>query len=166
MVKNKLQILCQKIISGGQTGVDRGVLDACLDHGFLCGGWCPADRHAEDGVIPERYPLQESLSNEYAYRTRQNILDSDATLIITEKILSGGTKLTHEFATELHKPVMTISSKPDIEEILNWLNKTQAVILNVAGPRESEWPEAKKHSYSLISKLIQEIKKNTGAYHS
>jgi hypothetical protein len=46
-----------KIISGGQTGVDRGALDAALVAGFPCGGWCPADRGAEDGKIPERYPL-------------------------------------------------------------------------------------------------------------
>ena len=46
-----------KIISGGQTGVDRGALDAALVAGFACGGWCPADRGAEDGTIPERYPL-------------------------------------------------------------------------------------------------------------
>ena len=40
-----------KIVSGGQTGVDRGALDAALAAGFPCGGWCPADRRAEDGSI-------------------------------------------------------------------------------------------------------------------
>jgi len=60
MVKNKLQILCQKIISGGQTGVDRGTLNACLELDFPCGGWCSAGRRAEDGVIPAKYPLLET----------------------------------------------------------------------------------------------------------
>jgi hypothetical protein len=46
-----------KIISGGQTGVDRAALDAALAADFPCGGWCPADRSAEDGPIPERYPM-------------------------------------------------------------------------------------------------------------
>ena len=46
-----------KIISGGQTGVDRGALDAALDLGVPCGGWCPEDRMAEDGRIPDKYPL-------------------------------------------------------------------------------------------------------------
>jgi len=40
-----------KIVSRGQTGIDRGALDAALAAGFSCGGWCPADRRAEDGPI-------------------------------------------------------------------------------------------------------------------
>jgi len=42
-----------KIMSGGQTGVDRGALEAALELGIECGGWCPAGRLAEDGRIPE-----------------------------------------------------------------------------------------------------------------
>ena len=48
-----------KIISGGQTGVDRGALDAALDAGVDCGGTCPSGRKAEDGIIPDTYPLIE-----------------------------------------------------------------------------------------------------------
>lgn len=50
-----------EIISGGQTGVDRGALDAALEAGNLCGGSCPEGRRAEDGVIPQRYPLSAIL---------------------------------------------------------------------------------------------------------
>ena len=71
-----------KIVSGGQTGVDRAALDAALAAIFPCGGWTPADRMAEDGVIPERYPLTPLLRGGYRERTRQNVVDSDGTAII------------------------------------------------------------------------------------
>src|SRR4051812_33030942 len=49
-----------RIVSGGQTGVDRAALDVALEHGIDCGGWCPQGRKAEDGPIPDRYPLRET----------------------------------------------------------------------------------------------------------
>jgi len=71
-----------KIISGGQTGVDRGALDAAIGLGIPHGGWCPRGRLAEDGPIPARYVLSETDSPEYWLRTEQNVSDSDATLIL------------------------------------------------------------------------------------
>lgn len=81
-----------KIISGGQTGVDRGALEAALEAGIECGGTCPAGRKAEDGIIPEIYPLTELESTVYSDRTRKNVIDSDATLIIHFGRLEGGTR--------------------------------------------------------------------------
>jgi hypothetical protein len=54
-----LQMACQKIISGSQTGVDMAALDAALENNFPCGGYCPQVRLAEDGIIPQNYHLQE-----------------------------------------------------------------------------------------------------------
>jgi hypothetical protein len=160
MLKNNLQILCQKIISGGQTGVDRGTLDACLELNFPCGGWCPAGRRAEDGIIPAKYPLKQTREADYATRTKRNIQDSDATLIIHHGPLSGGTKLTYEYIQVVKKSVMLVVPGISTDVVLEWLGLNKSLILNVAGPRESEWPGAEKHAYTLISKLINDIKKN------
>lgn len=156
MVKNKTQILCQKIISGGQTGVDRGTLNACLKLNFPCGGWCPKGRLAEDGVIPAIYPLRETAEPSYKSRTLQNVLDADATLILSNSELKRGTKLTAELAKEYSKPLFIFTSENRLDEIRNWLFKKNIKILNVAGPRESEWPGATSFSYQLITKLIKQ----------
>src|SRR6516225_901027 len=96
-----------KIISGGQTGVDRAALDFAIRHGLEHGGWCPKGRKAEDGAIPRRYHLQETDSPEYAERTVKNILAADATLIIVrEEPLTGGTALTFELAEKHGRPVL------------------------------------------------------------
>jgi hypothetical protein len=72
-----VEVALIKIVSGGQTGVDRGTLDAALAADFPCGGWCPGDRAAEDGTIPERYPLVPLPNGDYRQRTRINVVDSD-----------------------------------------------------------------------------------------
>ena len=72
-----------KIVSGGQTGADRAALDWAMAHGVPHGGWCPAGRLAEDGVIDMRYSLKETPQPEYLQRTEWNVRDSDATLIVS-----------------------------------------------------------------------------------
>jgi hypothetical protein len=106
--------LLRKIISGGQTGVDRGALDAALDAGFPCGGSCPKGRKAEDGPIHPRYPLTEMPTAEYPPRTRRNVMDADGTLILFWRDLTGGTRETLRVAEALGKPVLTLdlAAKP------------------------------------------------------
>jgi len=131
-----------KIISGGQTGVDRAALDVALELGLSCGGWCPAGRRAEDGVIDARYPLTEAGSPDYAYRTRLNVRDSDGTLILFRGEISGGTFLTAKFAMELHKPVRLIDLSALLPacQVAGWVKANRIAALNVAGPRESTHP--------------------------
>lgn len=153
---------CEKIISGGQTGVDRGALDACLQANFSCGGWCPAGRKAEDGEIPPQYPLKETWSFSYDERTRKNIQDSDATLIIYHGELIGGSLLTCNYAKEIRKPVFLFQVSPffidePLEQLLHFLEINQVKILNIAGPRASQWPKAHESSFLITSKLIDKI---------
>ncbi|HYQ56774.1 MAG TPA: putative molybdenum carrier protein [Draconibacterium sp.] len=158
MLQNKLQILCQKFISGGQTGVDRAVLDACLHFSFPCGGWCPKGRKAEDGVIPDKYPLTETAQTNYAFRTLKNILNSDGTLILAPGTLSNGTLLTLLFAQKMKKPVRIIGPDTPPDCLSAWMMVNKMSTLNIAGPRQSEWPEAYQITYAFTSELIKFIK--------
>ena len=97
-----------KIISGGQTGVDRGALDAAMELGIPHGGWCPRGRTAEDGRIPDRYQLRETDSPDYSFRTEQNVLDSDATLILYRGRIAGGTELTLRLARQHGRPHLVV----------------------------------------------------------
>ena len=108
---NDRQVQRLVILSGGQTGVDRGALDAALEVGVECGGWCPDGRTAEDGRIPDRYPLVELEGAGYAERTRRNVEDSDGTLILCVGAPVGGTALTLELCGVLSKPVCLIDAR-------------------------------------------------------
>ena len=129
----------EKIVSGGQTGVDQGALNAALELGLEHGGWCPRGRIAEDGTIPARFALKESHSAKYAVRTRQNVVDSDGTLILYRGELSGGTALTRRLAMRHGRPLFLVDlDQPlDLDLVRSWLDDHQIRILNVAGPRES-----------------------------
>ena len=140
MSKKIFQI--EKIISGGQTGVDRAALDLTLEAGIPCGGWCPRGRKAEDGTIDFRYPLEETHSADYRVRTERNVRDSDGTLVITSGPMKGGTALTVTLARKYKKPCLAVdlASGGDHETVTEWVKKNGIRILNVAGPRESETP--------------------------
>ena len=96
------------IVSGGQTGVDRAALDVAIAIGIGHGGWCPAGRLSEDGTIPSRYDLQETDSPEYPVRTEKNVIDSDATLLLYEGRLKGGTLLTRRICVRHGKPDLVV----------------------------------------------------------
>jgi hypothetical protein len=130
-----------KIISGGQTGVDRAALDSAMHVGMSHGGWCPAGRKAEDGIIHEKYELSETEINQYVVRTELNVLDSDATLIcVWNNVLGKGTKKTLEYCQKHQKPcfICEINDENATSHILKWIRRDQIHVLNVAGNRESE----------------------------
>lgn len=129
----------QKIISGGQTGVDRAALDVALELGIPCGGWCPRNRLAEDGRIAGQYPLKETATSDPSVRTELNVIDSDGTLVLTWGKPSGGTLLTILCARHHHKPLleMNLEGQLEIEPLHEWIHSQEIRILNIAGPRES-----------------------------
>lgn len=149
----------EKIVSGGQTGVDRGALDAALDAGFGCGGWCPQGRMAEDGEIPARYVMDELVGSGYEKRTLQNVLDSDGTAILYFGVLEGGTLQTKEYCVSHGKLVELIDASratPDeaAARIGQFIRKNGISVLNIAGPRASKQPAAYDYARATIALVI------------
>ena len=135
----------KKIVSGGQSGVDRAALDVALYLQIPHGGWCPRGRRSEDGPIPEKYLLRETESADYVVRTEKNVLEADGTLILHCGALSGGTKLTWKLARRHQSPVLamdleTQNATISIPAFWDWIEQQRIATLNVAGPRESSCP--------------------------
>ncbi len=142
-----------KVISGGQTGVDRAALDAALELGIPCGGWCPKGRLAEDGELARRYPLKETPLSSYPQRTEYNVRDSDGTLVLTFGKPSGGTALTIALARRWHKPCLIVDIKEAAlqpEKVAKWASHEKIRVLNVAGPRASTTPNAYTKTKSFL----------------
>lgn len=150
----------EKIVSGGQTGVDRAALDFALENRIRTGGWIPKGRRAEDGKIPANYKcLKETDSDEYAKRTELNVRDSDATLIISAGKLTGGSLLTEILAKRHSKPCIHIDlDAPDPEDavadVIRWLASIDCGILNIAGPRASSDPSVYVRAKALLRSLL------------
>ncbi len=146
-----------KVVSGGQTGVDRAALDAALSLGIFCGGWCPKGRRAEDGVIPQRYPLRETPKTEYLQRTEWNVRDADGTLILNRGPMEGGTAETAAIASRLRKPrlIIDLRNDPKPAEVREWLAKHRINTVNVAGPREGKRPGIYHEAKAFLQQLFQ-----------
>ena len=157
-------MLIGKIVSGGQTGVDRGALEAAVDADFPYGGMIPKGRLAEDGIVPPRFDqMTESTRKDYLYRTEWNVVHSDATLILgfgTD--LTGGTRRTVEFCKKHNRPywVEDLNALRESDrglEVLYWMETLGGpIVLNVAGPRESKCKGVQASTRSFVAKLIDD----------
>lgn len=148
----------EKIISGGQTGVDRAALDAAMNMGIKSGGWCPSGRQAEDGRIPERYLVTELAAGQYEDRTERNVMDSDATLIFCRGELSGGTLYTKGMACKHRRPFLIVNpdESESVKRARSWLTEIKPKTLNVAGPRESKDAGIQKCANVWLTRLFTE----------
>ena len=148
-----------KIVSGAQTGVDRAALDTALKNHVPCGGWCPCGRKAEDGVIPERYPVRALESGGYDERTLQNVRDSDGTIIIYFGKLSGGTENTLRYCLGDRKPYLLldgleVATMRAAQRVMEFKSVLSGGTLNFAGPRASEEPRAYPYASEVLTKFL------------
>lgn len=146
------------VISGAQTGADRGGLDAGRALGIKIGGWVPRGRRAEDGVVPAEYPVTELESSDYPTRTTANIQGSDATVIFYWPPLRGGSRLTQRECVRWQKPCLCVNLEwadqaiePGLHE---WLSAQAPRVLNVAGTRESRRPGTQARVARLLVAVL------------
>jgi hypothetical protein len=137
--------MLKKIISGGQTGADRAALDFALKFFKPHGGWIPKSRITEDGPLPGKYQLQEMPTASYPARTKQNVIDSDGTLIFSRGKPTGGTDYTRKMVLKHKRQLLHIDlnlrTSYDAAHLLSsWIDLQHIKILNVAGPRASKDP--------------------------
>lgn len=148
-----------RIVSGGQTGVDRAALDVALAHGIDCGGWVPCGRRAEDGRISPRYPMRETPGAAYVDRTRRNVRDSDGTLVLLRGEATGGTALTLAIARQMRRPCLPIDldAAPAAAVVQEWLTDNGICVLNIAGPRESTQPGIYAQAAAFLEEMLTAV---------
>jgi hypothetical protein len=151
-----------KIITGGQTGVDRGALDAALEASFPCGGWAPEGRIAEDGPIHARYPLLELAGAGYEERTLRNVLDSDGTAILHSGKLEGGTRQTMLHCVKHGKPFELVDAaragpRDAALKLADFVGRNRLSVLNIAGPRASKWPGGRDYAHATVKHLLSTL---------
>ncbi len=161
--KRRSRFSVEKIVSGGQTGVDRAALDFAIAHGIPHGGWCPSGRLAEDGKIQSCYELKETPDAEYVQRTEWNVRDSDGTVIFSvSPELTGGSKLTAELAAHYGKPCLHLSKEKrgaiSAQKFGDFVRKHAVRTLNVAGPRFSTEPAAGEFATTVLEEFWQATK--------
>jgi len=164
-VEKRFDLDQMKLISGGQTGIDRAVLDFCLDHGLPCGGWCPAGRKAEDGIIDPKYPLKELPETSCRVRTAANVRDSDATVILFPGEMHGGTLKSFEFIQKDKKPFLlldmsVLDAEAAAERLRKLLKRYTPSTLNFSGPRQSDWKEGYEYCYAILQLVFGMPKHN------
>ena len=147
--------MIRKIISGGQTGVDQAALDVAIKLAVEHGGWIPKGRITEKGPLPEDYRLKETRTSSYAERTEKNVMDADATLIISRGPLTGGSDFPREMAVRHNRPWLHI----DLNQmaafqaaiaINQWVLQNKVEVLNVAGPRASKDPAVYRDAVNIL----------------
>jgi hypothetical protein len=169
-----------KIVSGGQTGVDRAALDVAIERGTPWGGWCPKGGWAEDFPDPPgllaKYPhLRETPLPHPLQRTEWNVRDSDANLIITDSegmALSVGTKRAQQWAHQHGKPLIVIDATETdaAARAVAWVEAQQQrfgmdMTLSIGGPRESEAPGIYARARLLIAAMLDHCHEPHGQHH-
>ncbi|MDY0161152.1 MAG: putative molybdenum carrier protein [Bacteroidales bacterium] len=151
-----------KIISGGQTGVDRAALDIAKDLNIKTDGYCPKGRLAEDGIIDQKYQLTETKTSFYQERTRKNIDISDGVLILcTDNKLIGGTGLCLKYAKKKNKKILIIDLNNhiynNINDFLKWVKTYNLKNINIAGNRESNNQGIYQKTYEFLKECLNLI---------
>ena len=158
--------MIERVISGGQTGADRGGLDGAIafwgDGTDRIGGWCPAGRRSEDGPIPARYPLQETEEWSYPPRTELNVREAEGSIVVTAGAPTPGSKLTLDLCEQhckphIHLDLTTLSRAEAVENVIDWADVYDIRSINVAGSRETTCDGIQHWTACVIHDVLSEI---------
>ncbi len=145
-----------KILSSGQAGVERAALDVAIATEIDCGGWCAKGRMAEDGPLDAKYPVVETNTMSATKSSEANIRDSDGTLLLVWGKMAGPTLKTAAIAARLNKSlfIANMSENPSVGEIEAWATKSKIKVLNVAGQKASEVPDAYNKAFKFLKVVL------------
>jgi hypothetical protein len=151
--------MLEKIISGGQTGADQAALDVAVKYNIPYGGWIPKGRKTEAGPLPSRYTMAVMPTADYRDRTRQNVLDSQGTVILYRRHLTGGSRLTRELVQSVQKPyfavdLMVFDPFEAAMMLQTFVHENRIRVLNVAGPRASHDPGIYEDVKIILETLV------------
>ena len=154
--------MIKQILSGCQTGADIAGIDAAIALNFPYGGWVPRGRRTETGPLDAKYVVREMPTNGYPPRTRQNIIDSDGTVIFTHGKLTGGSALTRKLAIEQKRPWLHLDMNDHtvdgaVENLLSWMESEDVEVLNVAGRSGSKDHKIYGVVFSVIKKMVEKV---------
>jgi hypothetical protein len=158
-----------KIISGGQTGVDRAALDVAIERGLAYAGWCPRGGWAEDlpdppGLLALYPALRETPERNPRQRTEWNVRDCDALLVLTNEAglsVTKGTRLAIACAKRLGKPhlILDLDADDTLAQAVAWLDEREdQFVLSIGGPRESEAPGIYAKAREFLCGMLDRIK--------
>lgn len=139
------------VVGGGQIGINQAGLRAARAMNIKTGGKAPkgwrvwdraTDGPSSDPQTLKDFGLKESGSSKWEIRNEENVMGSQATLIWDPRVnprvgkkesqLTGGTKLTLDFAKRHKRPYII---NPNRDELVNFLEEKRIKALNIAGPR-------------------------------
>lgn len=158
----------EAVVSGGQTGVDRGAIRAARELGLEVRGWCPPGRASEDGPIPPEVPLQETPEERSpeapdvprSLRTEWNVRDADATLVLAPAAnaneLDPGTAWAMRSAERYDRPLLVVDPwrRSATSAVIRWLATRPVRSLNVAGPSEGTCPGVEERTRVLLLAVL------------
>jgi hypothetical protein len=151
--------MLRKIISGGQSGAEKAALDTAKKFNLDHGGSLIFGKKSEHDSFSEVYQLNDIETENRSKKIEQNIIDSDATLIISHGLLTGLSLITQKIASRLNKSwchidLMEMDEFEGAVILHEFIDDNDIEVLNVAGPNASQDPFIYRSVKSIIETFI------------
>ena len=143
-----------EIISSGQTGAERAALHVAMRYDLPYSGWCPKGRMAEDGLLADRYKLNETPGASKLTHIGWNVKESEGTVMFTlASQLTRSCKEAALFAETLGKPWIHIAQSAEwnaTATLQKFVEESKITRLNVTGSWKSMEPGIYRWVYDIM----------------